>query len=41
MLEKKIISKITNGVCAIGYLSVPLTEYQKDTRSPFFHVIGT
>jgi hypothetical protein len=41
MLEKNIISKITNGVCAVGYLSVPLTEYQKNPRSPFFHVIGT
>jgi hypothetical protein len=41
MIEKEIIQKITNGVCAIGYLSVPLSEYQKDPRSPFFHVIGT
>ena len=41
MFDKEIISKVTNGVCAIGYLSVPLTEYRKDTHSPFFHVIGT
>jgi hypothetical protein len=41
MIEKNIISQITNGVCAIGYLSTPLTEYLKDTRSPFFHVVGT
>jgi hypothetical protein len=41
MIEKEIIQKITNGVCAIGYLSVPLSEFQKDPLSPFFHVIGT
>lgn len=41
MLKKNIISKITNGVCAVGYLSVPLTQYRKDPHPPFFHVIGT
>ena len=41
MLDKNIISKVTNGVCAVGYLSVPLAEYRKDPHSPFFHVIGT
>jgi hypothetical protein len=41
MLDKSIISKVTNGVCAVGYLSVPLTEYRKNVHSPFFHVIGT
>jgi hypothetical protein len=41
MLDKDIISKVTNGVCAVGFLSVPLTEYQKDTRSALFHVVGT
>ena len=41
MIDKEIIQKITNGVCAIGYLSVPLIEYQKDLRFTFFHVIGT
>jgi len=41
MLEKNVIRKITNGVCAVGYLSVPLKEYRKDPHSPFFHVIGT
>jgi hypothetical protein len=41
MIEKNIITQITNGVCAVGFLSVPLTEYRKDTRSPFFQVIGT
>lgn len=41
MISKKIIKTITNGVCAIGFLSVPLNEYLKDPGSPFFHVIGT
>ena len=41
MLEKNVIRQITNGVCAVGYLSVPLTEYLKDPHSPFFNVIGT
>lgn len=40
-LKKKVIRKITNGVCAVGYLSVPLAQYEKDPRSPFFHVVGT
>jgi len=41
VIEKEIINKITNGVCAIGYLSVPLTVYEKDPCAPFFNVIGT
>ena len=41
MIDKGIVKKITNGVCAIGYLSVPLEEYLQNSRSPFFHVIGT
>ena len=41
MITKEIIDKVTNGVCAIGYLSVPLEEYRKNTLSPFFQIIGT
>jgi hypothetical protein len=41
MLNKDIISKITNSVCAIGYLKVPLPEYRKNLDLPFFNVIGT
>lgn len=41
MIDKEIIHKITNGVCAIGYLSVPLDEYKRKPRSPLLQVIGT
>ena len=41
MIKKNIIKQITNGVCAVGYLSVPLTEYLKIPRSPYFQVVGT
>jgi hypothetical protein len=41
MLQDEIINKARNGVCAIGYLSVPLTAYLGDVTKPYFKVIGT
>jgi len=41
ILKQDVIRTVTNGVCAVGYLSVPLTEFLKDPKSPFFHVVGT
>lgn len=41
MLKKEVLTKITNGVCAIGWLSVPLEEYRHDPRAPYFQVVGT
>lgn len=41
MLKKKIVKRITNGVCAVGWLSVPLNEYRVNPRAPYFQVVGT
>ena len=41
MINKKLIKQVTNGVCAVGFLSVPLTEYLKVPRAPYFQVVGT
>ncbi len=41
MIDKKVIREITNGVCAVGFLSVPLENYQKYLGSSLFHIIGT
>jgi len=41
MISTEVISQVRNGVCAVGYLTVPLTEYVRNPRSPFFQVIGT
>lgn len=41
MIETKILNRVRNGVCAVGYLSVPLAEYLRNTSSPYFQVIGT
>ena len=41
MISPKVIAQVRNGVCAVGYLSVPLNEYLQNSDSPFFQVIGT
>lgn len=41
MIEPGVLARIRNGTCAVGYLTVPLEEYNKDFRRPFFKVIGT
>lgn len=41
MINTKVISRVRNGVCAIGYLTVPLEEYKRNIQSPFFQVVGT
>jgi len=41
MIKPEIVTRVRNGVCAVGYLSVPLEEYLQNTQSPFFQVIGT
>jgi S1-C subfamily serine protease len=41
MITKKVIADVRNGVCAVGYLSVPLEEYRKNPESPLFQVLGT
>jgi len=41
MIAPQVFTRIRNGVCAVGYLSVPLKEYRQDPQSPFFQVVGT
>lgn len=41
MIETEIINSVRNGVCAIGYLTVPLKEYEKNLLSPYFKIVGT
>ncbi len=41
MISPEVISQVRNGVCAVGYLSVPLKQYHQNLGAPFFHVIGT
>jgi len=41
MIDSNVLSCVRNGVCAVGYLSVPLEEYQRNTELPLFQVIGT
>jgi hypothetical protein len=41
MISRKVLDRVRNGVCAVGYLTVPLTEYMKDTSRPYHHVLGT
>lgn len=41
MISRETISGVRSGVCAIGYLTVPLTTYRRNLTSPYFQVIGT
>jgi hypothetical protein len=41
MIDSKVISRVRNGVCAVGYLTVPLEEYKRNIQSHFFQVVGT
>src|SRR2546425_172845 len=41
MITVQVLGKVRNGICAVGYLTVPLEEYQHTFHSPFFQVVGT
>jgi len=41
MIDPEVINRVRNGVCAVGYLTVPLEEYQRNIQSPYFQVVGT
>ena len=41
MINPDVLARVRNGVCAVGYLSVPLEEYQRNVHSPIFEVLGT
>jgi S1-C subfamily serine protease len=41
MINSDVLGRVRNGVCAVGYLSVPLVDYQRNPQSPFFQIVGT
>ncbi len=41
MIEPDVISRVRNGVCAVGFLTLPLDQYLQNTGSPYFQVVGT
>lgn len=41
MIDPKVISRVRNGVCAVGYLTIPVKEYIRNIQSPSFQVVGT
>lgn len=41
MISPEVLASVRNGICAVGYLSVPLVEYQHKAELPLFQVVGT
>ncbi len=41
MIEEAVIHAVRNGICAVGYLTVPPGVYREDMTRPFFKVVGT
>jgi hypothetical protein len=41
MIDPKVLNRIRHGICAVGYLTVPLEKYNEDTSRPYFKVVGT
>lgn len=41
MIEPGILNSIRHGICAVGYLTVPLEKYNEDATRPYFKVVGT
>ena len=41
MIQPQILSRIRQGICAVGYLTVPLARYNQDATQPYFKVVGT
>lgn len=41
MFGPGVLDRTRAGVCAVGYLTVPMAEYLKDPSRPFFKVVGT
>jgi V8-like Glu-specific endopeptidase len=41
LIAPETLFELRNGVCAVGYLTVPLAEYMKDPANPYFKVVGT
>ena len=41
MISQDALYKVRNGICAIGYVTVPRNIYTQDPQSPYFKVVGT
>jgi hypothetical protein len=41
MIEPEVLNRIRHGICAVGYLTVPLEKYNEDASRPYFKVVGT
>jgi hypothetical protein len=41
MIAQEVLQKVRNGICAIGYLTVPHAQFTADYHQPFFKVVGT
>ena len=41
MVDPGILNTIRHGICAVGYLTVPLETYNADATKPYFKVVGT
>ena len=41
MILEDVLTRVRNGTCAIGYITVPLDSYTSDPLKPFFKVVGT
>ena len=41
MIDAKVLNQIRHGICAVGYLTVPLEKYNEDAAQPYFKVVGT
>ena len=41
MITQDVYDAVRNGVCAVGFLTDPLTVYEQNPEKPIFEVIGT
>ena len=41
MISQAVYDAVRNGVCAVGFLTDPLTVYKQNLEKPIFQVIGT
>ena len=41
VIESAVLDEVRNGICAVGYLTVPLKTYLENAARPFLKVVGT
>jgi hypothetical protein len=41
VIKREIYERVRNGVCAVGYLTAPLSVYLENLDKPVFQVVGT